>query len=261
MLRAITILQGFAIQATDGEIGKVDQFYFDDETWAIRYLVVSTGSWLSGRRLLISPIAVTETNWTGKKLNVALTKKQVEGSPDINTDKPVSRQHEADTLGYYGYPFYWGGAFLWGSVSYPAGIRKSVAFEPSSSKTEKQLMDSHLRSTSEVIGYYVHAVDGEIGHVEDFLVDEETWAIRYVEVDTRNWWSGKKVLVSPQWIQRVSWTESKVYVDLLQETIKNGPEYVEPVTRDYEGKLHEHYSREAYWLQGKEQPYSPTVRG
>ena len=122
MFRKVTQLQGSPLRATDGEIGTVDQFYFDDETWAIRYLVVNTGSWLMGRRVLISPIAVGKTDWESGQMEVGLTKQQVEGSPDIDTHKPVSRQHEAEYLAYYGYPLYWSGPYLWGAMSYPATL-------------------------------------------------------------------------------------------------------------------------------------------
>lgn len=260
MLRSVTHLQGFTLRATDGEIGKVEQFYFDDETWVIRYLVVNTGSWLTGRLVLISPIAVGRTDWESKQIEVVLTKKQVEGSPDINTHKPVSRQHEAEYFGYYGYPFYWEGPYLWGSMTDPAGLalQRAVVAEASASRAEKEPADSHLRSTKEVTGYHIEATNGEIGHVENFLIDDHTWAIRYLEVNTRNWWPGKKVLISPHWIESVSWTDSKVCVDLSWETIKSGPEYMDsiPITRDYEHKLWDHYQRSAYWLREAEQPYS-----
>ena len=254
MLKSITHLQGITIQATDGDIGKVDQFYFDDETWAIRYLVVNTSRWLDGRLVLISPIALTQRYWESKRLDVALTKKQIEDSPPIDTHKPVSRQHEAMFLGYYGYPYYWVGP------NYPAGLaaqREAVTeAEASQGRAGKESADSHLRSTNEVTGYYIEATDGEIGHVKDFIVDDETWAIRYLEVATRNWWPGKKVLVSPAWIDNVSWPYSKVYVDLSRESIKNGPEWGESdtVTREYENRLHNYYARSPYWAPESEQP-------
>ena len=254
MLKSVAQLQGSTIRATDGEIGKVDQFYFDDETWAIRYLVVNTSSWLAGRLVLISPIALGQRGWESKRLDVALTKKQIEDSPPIDTHKPVSRQHEAVYLGYYGYPYYWGGPNLWGLTSYPAGLtveREAVTkAEASQARAGKESADSHLRSTNEVTGYHIEAADGVIGHVADFIVDDETWAIRYLEVDTRNWWPGKKVLVSPQWIENVSWPDSKVCLHLSRETIKNGPEYVEsmPITREYENRLHSYYGQPPYWL-------------
>jgi hypothetical protein len=252
MLTNTTHLKGFAIRATDGELGTVDQLYFDDETWGIRYLTVNTGGWLGGRQVLISPISVINTDWPAKRLDVALTKQQVEKSPDINTHLPVSRQHEAAYFGYFGYPYYWGGPNLWGPELYPAALVTPTSAFPKmlGDSISKESTDSHLRSTEAVTGYHIEAADGEIGHVAGFVMDDEAWAIRYIEVATRNWWPGKKVLVAPAWIERVSWTDSKVHVGLSREAIQNGPEYVESmsITREYENRLYFHYGRPPYWL-------------
>src|ERR1039457_4137580 len=198
MLTNATHLKGLVIRATDGELGTVDQLYFDDETWAIRYLAVETGGWLGGRPVLISPFSVVHADLLDKRLDVALTKKQVENSPDINTHLPISRQHEAAYLGYYGYPYYWGGPYMWGPAFYPVGLVSPVtaSAEAMAEKIGRETTDSHLRSTEAVAGYSIEASDGEIGHVDGFVVDDEAWAIRYIEVATRNWWPGKKVLVS-----------------------------------------------------------------
>jgi hypothetical protein len=256
MLRNAKDLHAFTIRATDGEIGTIDQFYFDDETWAIRYFTVETGGWLGGRRVLISPISIVRADWQSKRLDVVLTKKEVENSPNIDTHQPVSRQHEAEYLGYYGYPYYWGGPYLWGPAFYPAGLSDptTVSAEVMADRIRRESADSHLRSNEEVTGYNIDAADGEIGHVNGFVVEDEAWAIRYIEVATRNWWPGKKVLVSPAWIERVSWTDSKVYVGLSRDAIKTGPEYVEsmPITREYENRLHLHYGRPPYWLHAAE---------
>ena len=252
MLTNTTHLKGFAIRATDGELGTVDELYFDDETWAIRYLTVNTAGWLGGRQVLISPISVFNTDWQAKRLDVALTKQQVEKSPDINTHLPVSRQHEAAYFGYFGYPYYWGGPDLWGPALYPAALVSPTSASPKllEDSISRESTDSHLRSTEAVTGYHIEAADGEIGHVAGFVMDDEAWAIRYIEVATRNWWPGKKVLVAPAWIERVSWTDSKVHVGLSREAIQNGPEYVEsmPITREYENRLYFHYGRPPYWL-------------
>jgi hypothetical protein len=272
MLRNAKNLHGFTIRATDGELGTVDQLYFDDETWAIRYLTVATGGWLDDRLVLISPISVVDTDWQAKRLDVALTKKQVENSPDINTHQPVSRQHEAAFNRYYGYPYYWGGPYLWGAGAYPAdmvlppialplGALPPSVLPPSvlidaleEGRRSGESTDSHLRSSEDVTGYSIEASDGEIGHVDGFVVDDEAWAIRYIEVATRNWWPGKKVLVSPAWIERVSWADSKVYAGLSREAIQNAAEYVEsmPITREYENRLYFHYGRPPYWLRQAE---------
>jgi hypothetical protein len=265
MLTTATRLKGLVIRATDGELGTVDQVYFDDDTWAVRYLTVDTGGWLGGRQVLISPISVVQTDWQGKQLDVALTKKQVENSPDIATHQPVSRQHEAAYVSYYGYPDYWGGPYLWGPALYPAGLPTlpAASTEATAEKIRRESMDSHLRSTEAVTGYYIEAADGEIGHVDGFVMDDEAWAIRYIEVATRNWWPGKKVLVAPAWIERVSWEDSKVYVGLSREAIQNGPEYIEsmPITREYENRLYFHYGRPPYWLHQAEHRSSFSVKG
>jgi hypothetical protein len=254
MLRNTKDLHGFTIRAKDGEIGTVDQFYFDDETWAIRYLTVDTGNWLVGRLVLISPFSVIgQPDWQSKRLDVSLTKAQVQHSPDLSAHLPVSRQHEIEYLGYYGYPFYWGGSDLWGPTSYPAamaGVGPPLVDVVPHPATGEKSVDSHLRSAQEVTGYNMEASDGEIGHLDGFVFDDETWAIRYVEVATRNWWPGKKVLIAPPWIERVSWEDSKVYVQLSRETIQTGPDYIEeqPINREYENRLYDHYGRRAYWL-------------
>jgi hypothetical protein len=197
-------------------------------------------------------MSVVNTDWQATQLDVALTKKQVENSPNIDTHEPVSRQHEAAFLGYYGYPYYWGGPYLWGSAFYPAGLAApaTASTEAMAERIRRESPDSHLRSTEAVTGYRIEAADGEIGHVDGFAVDDEAWAIRYVEVATRNWLPGKKVLVSPAWIERVSWADSKVCVALSREAIKDAPEYIEsrPITREYENQLHLHYGQPPYWL-------------
>ena len=265
MLTNTTLLTGSVIRATDGDIGTVEQFYFDDETWAIRYLIVDTGGWLGGRRVLISPVSVLHTDWQTRRLELQLTKKQVENSPDINTHEPVSRQHEAAYLGYYGYPGYWGGPYLWGSAFYPGGlaIPAGASVEAIADRVRRESADSHLRSSEAVTGYHIEALDGEIGHVDGFLVDDETWAIRYLEVATQNWWPGATVLVSPQWIERVSWTDSKVSTALTRESVKNGPEYTRatPITREYENRLYLHYSRPPYWLHKVDQESTLSLAG
>jgi hypothetical protein len=251
MLTNATFLKGLVIHATDGELGTVDEFYFYDETWVIRYLTVETGGWLTGRQVLISPISVIHADWQAKRLDVALTKKQVENSPNIDTHQPVSRRLEAEYCGYYGYPYYWDGPYMWGPAFYPTGLMlpPTTSAEAMAERVRKESTDSHLRSTEAVTGYHVEATDGAIGHVDGFVIDDEAWAIRYIEVATRNWLPGKKVLISPAWIERVSWADSKVYAGLSREAIQSAPEYLlsRPLTREYEDRLHTYYGRPPYW--------------
>jgi hypothetical protein len=192
-----------------------------------------------------------------KLLEVKLTNAEIENSPPIDTHQPVSRQHETAYFDYYGYPYYWSGPYIWGPMAYPGYLPAStetqtqtVASEIKADKKREQAEDQHLRSTNAVTGYYIGASDGEIGHVEDFIIDDQSWKVRYIVVDTRNWWPGKKVVISPEWIQNVSWSDSTVYVELTRGAIKNGPEYdpSRPIDRDYEGRLYQHYGREGYWM-------------
>ncbi len=247
MFSKIKTLRGYTLRGLDGEIGKVEEFFFDDKHWAVRYLVVDTGSWLSGREVLISPYALGMINWDERDITVGLTRKQIEESPPIDTDKPVSRQYEQDYYGFYGWPLYWDGPYMWGAVPY---IERNPEMRKGKNEGGKSI-DPHLRSTRAVSAYYVQANDGELGHVDDFIVDDQAWAIRYLVVGTRNWWPGKKVLISPQWIERVSWKDSKVFISLSQEAIKMSPEYSEEalLTREYETGLHKHYSRKGYWIE------------
>ena len=246
MLNKAKTVTGYKLESLEGELGKVKEFYFDDQHWAIRYLVAETGTWLTGRQVLISPYALVAVNNEKQQIEINLTKKQIEDSPPLESDKPVSRQFEDAYYGFYGWPRYWGGPYMWGA--YPFIVR-----DPEKLKEYTQgdkTWDPYLRSTKDVTGHHIQAADGEIGHVEDFIIDDETWAIRYLIIDTQNWWPGKKVLVSPQWIERVSWLESKVFVNLTCETIRQSPEYTEwsRLTRDYEAGLHRHYNRQGYWV-------------
>jgi len=197
-------------------------------------MVVDTGTWLSGRTVLISPGALGTPDWESKTFPVHLTQDQVRNSPDINTQQPVSRQHEVELSKYYRWPMYWENGF------YPGAVYGMLPLSPLSSMGESRAMtndessvpepqgDPHLRSTEKVTGYYIHATDGEIGHVADYIVDDETWALRFLMVDTRNWWPGKSVLLAPHSITRVEWAESMVYVNLSRESVKQSPEFDPP---------------------------------
>ena len=253
MLRSANDLKGLTIGATDGEIGSVQTFYFDDEHWTIRYLVVDTGHWLSGRQVLISPFSVRQIDPVNGRIVVDLTKSQIENSPDIDTHRPISRQAEIELSRHYGYPYYWPGPLAWGADPFPVFVPPTpapdVRDEVQAHIVTQASQDEHLRSTAEVENYAIHAIDGDIGHVEDFLVDDRAWTIRYLMIDTRNWWPGKKVLISPEWIRDVSWAQSHVSVALAREAIQSAPEYEadRPIDREYEGRLYAHYGRPRYW--------------
>jgi len=250
MFRKTKEFRGYRLGARDGEIGHLKDFYFDDHTWTVRYLAADTGHWLSDRKVLISPHSVTGIQSTPHKaVLVDLTRKQIEESPSVEAHKPLSRQFETEYYQYYGLPYYWPGPMLSGPVEMP-GVYTPVHIPtepPPPPRPESE--DSHLRSTAEIVTYKIQALDDVFGHIEDFIFDDETWAIRYLVADTRNWWPGKRVLLSPQWIAWVSWSQFRVYTDLDHETIRRAPEYnpSAPITREYEQRLFEHYNRTPYW--------------
>jgi hypothetical protein len=261
MLRNLHDLLEYSVGATDGDIGHAKDFYFDDQAWVIRYLVVETGSWLSSRKVLISPISIGDPDWQEKILPVSITMEQVRNSPDIDTDKPVSRQHEYDFLGYYAYLPYWVGPGIWGVganrtqlmpefVSTPSVIEPqpdSVDVDASAARYRSE--DTHLRSCKVVMGYHIHASDGEIGHVQGMLVDQDTWAIRYLVVNTSNWWIGHQVLITPEQIRDVSWGDGMVSLNITQQKVKDAPPYdaAFEVDRMHEVSVYKHYGNMAYW--------------
>jgi hypothetical protein len=256
MLRSVKKLEGFTIAATDGEIGKVKDFYFDDQAWVLRYLIVHTGAWLSGKQVLISPYSIKQPGWASDMLPASISKEQIRNSPGIDSDKPISRQYEQGYLGYYGYPDYWGGVGLWGDTYYPGTQWAGMDYDDYDgyrgylrSALLDRDGDPHLRSCNAVKGYHIHASDGEIGQVAGFLIDDATWSIRYMIVNTSNWWMGHKVLVSPEWIERVSWIDMSVKVALTRQSIKDAPPFSEDalLDRNYEADMYAHYGRDPYW--------------
>ena len=230
MLRRLKALENYEMRARDGKIGLIHDFYFDDKHWVLRYVVVDTIGFLSGRQILVSPLAFKVLDWKARRFNLTLTRNKVNKSPPLDLSEPITQRYEEEYFQYYEWPFYWS---FGGEVLNPQGTSS----------------DYQLRSANRVAGNHVQARDGEIGHVEDFIVDDETWAIRYLVVDGRNWWLERKVLVAPFWVQGVSWANNSVSVKLSREMIKNSPEWRAdvPVGRDYEKRLHDYYGQSGYW--------------
>lgn len=253
MLLSLNEVRGYEIRASDDSIGKASDFFFDDVLWNIRYLVIDTG-WLFGRKVLVAPEAIQGVDIGRSEISVSLTKKEIEEGPGIGSDLPVSRQEEVALREHYGWPKYW--------EVYPAGMGAAPLIPPvqpreamgktavSSAETDaRERGDPNLRSAREVEGYHIEAKDGEIGHVEDFVLDDEFWAIRYVVVDTRNWLPGRKVLVAPGWAEEIDWAGRFLRVKLDREAVKDCPTYdpSSPIDRDYERAMHEYYGRKPYW--------------
>jgi uncharacterized protein YrrD len=247
-LHTVKNLSGYELHATDGGIGHVGDLLIDERAWSVRWMLVDTGGWLSGREVLIPPAAIAAIDDRKRCVDVRLTREQVEGSPDIALDRPVSRQHE-ETLGaHYGVPVPLTAASGWGIAGPEVLIGDPSAAEALGPDGEPE-GDPHLRSAREIIGYHVQATDHGIGHVEDLVVDDGAWAVRYVVVDTSNWLGGRKVLISPDWLERASWEDQKVFVAATRAQVEASPEWDprHPPHREYEGGLHEHYGRAPYW--------------
>ncbi|HEU4603060.1 MAG TPA: PRC-barrel domain-containing protein [Steroidobacteraceae bacterium] len=228
MLQAFSDLKGLSLGALDGDIGSVQDAFFDDHWWTVRYFVVATGNWFTGREVLISPMAIRARNWNSRRLDVYLTREKIRNAPLPEIDQPVSRQFESRYSAHYGYPTYWSGPLLWGAISYPGlnpdGVAGAAEFYQPPQRKHRE-GDPHLRSSVEVKGYHIRASDGSIGHVEDFLVDDRNWSLRFFVVDTRNWLPGKKVLIATDWIERVDWQQSEVSVAMTRDEVRASPTY------------------------------------
>jgi len=225
-MRSIEQLYGNKLGASDGDIGEVKDFYFDDQNWAIRYLVAGTGSWLPGRQVLLTPHALGRLDQAAKILNVNLTRKQIEDSPAIEPRKPVSRQYEEAYYRYFGWPYYWQGEALWGLSGVP--ISESPP-NPLPGETDPLIgppadrAAAHLRSAQAVKGYHLHTSDGVIGHVCDFMMDASSWAISQLVIKTGHRFSGKEVLIETKNVTRISYDESTVFANLTAETVPSVP--------------------------------------
>ena len=228
MLQGIKPLYGNKLGASDGDIGHVKDFFFDDQNWAIRYVVADTGSWLPERQVLISPHAFVYLHQSAKVLAVNLTRKQIENSPPIESHKPVSRQYEEEYHRYYGWPYYWQGGGLWGMGGFPILELppKPLPTVPATvNGPQPKRADAHLRSTQAVNGYHLQASDGTIGHICDFMMDTRSWAISELVIKIGHRFSGKEVQIPASAVDRISWDESKVFVHLPKEVVEQSPQH------------------------------------
>jgi hypothetical protein len=249
MLCNASSISGYIIAASDGPIGTVSDFLFDDKSWLVRWMVVDTGKWLPGRKVLLPPFVLGHPDSTAREFSVRLTMQQVKDSPDIDTDRPVSRQMETHIYDYYGWSPYWGDGLYMGGYGYVGGVM-AAAPALGSQRREVEIAaarqidgDPHLRSTEAITGYHIHASDGAIGHVEDFLLGDADWSIRYLVVDTKNWWPGKHVLISPRSARDIDWEHRLVNLSVDRQRVKDSPPYdaSSAVDRAYEDDFRNHY--------------------
>lgn len=224
MLHNLKELYGHKLTAADGDIGHVQDFYFDDQSWVIRYLVVDTGSWLTGRQVLVSPHAFGKWDRQEKTLQVKLSKKQIENSPSIDSHQPVSRRYEAEYYKYYGWPAYWNGDAMWGPGGYPLAIPVAPD-QAAAGRKHHHRAEKHLRSALAVTGYRIQASDGAIGTVSGLMVDEKNWEIGELAVEAGHWYAGKEVLIPTGQVKRISYEESTVFVSLIRADIRGTAEH------------------------------------
>lgn len=246
-LISMDLLKRFELGAHDGTIGRCGDFLFDDELWVIRYLVVDTRKWLPGRKVLISPISIGTVDSVSQTINIGLSKDQIKNSPPLDSDAPVSRQYEIFFNRYNDWSNYWEGAEFWGKSPYPRALKSRNELLEIEESADDQ---SNLRSVNEVAGYRIHARDDDIGHIEDFLLEEDSWLIRYLIIDTSNWMPGsKRVIVDPNWVESVDWADRSVMIKMTREQIESSPEYNphDPIYRDYEKSIFDHYRFPYYW--------------
>jgi hypothetical protein len=248
MLWNASKIDGHAVAARDGNIGRIEDFLFDDISWHIRWAVVNTGNWLSGRKVLLPTSALGHPDSSGREFPVELTMQQVKDSPDIDTERPVSRHMETSVYGYYGWNPYWGNGLYMGAYGYGGGVSASPSLgrsmdEQEIADAEMDNDDPHLRSIKAVSGYHVHAADGSIGHDEDFLIEDADWRIHYLVIDTKNWWPGKRALISPRSVRSIEWRDRLLHLGIDRQTVKASPAYDPELAVDpaYEKRLEEYY--------------------
>ncbi len=248
MLWSLETLRDYGLRAADGSIGRIKDLFFDDHAWTVRYVVVDTGGWLTGRKVLIAPAALGEPDTTQREFPVALTREQIENGPGIDSDKPVDRQQETALNEFYGWPLYWSTPGMAGLALPPGYLDGSLPTGEvplETARLESEQGDPNLRSAAEVTGYTIGASDGSIGDVIDFLTDLDNWKIRWLAVDTGRWLPGRQVVLAPDWIRHFNWAESTVEVDLTREQVRNSPPF-DPslgLHREYENRLYEYYGR------------------
>lgn len=252
MLRVGSSLIGYKILIDDGKLGTVSDLLFDDTTWNLRWLVVDTGNWLPGRKVLIHPAVLGRPDDGDESLAVHLTRKQIEASPNVSRDRPVSRQAMRDVYSYYAWDPAWGDSYF-GAGSFGDPIISPYRFDGDAARAMEGAVvqddgDPHLRSSAELKGYHIHATDGDIGHIENLLIDDTRWGVRYLIVDTSNWLFGRHVLISPFAVRGINWSERLVSLGVNQARVKSSPPWnpVELVEMAYQRRLHQHYDWPGY---------------
>lgn len=259
MLRSLKEILGYTLQATDDILGQCKDFIFDDGLWVTRYMVADTGNWLHHHKVLIAPVLLGEPDWRTERIPVKLSRQQIEACPPLEEHAPISREYEISYHEHFEIPFYWMGADFREGMPNAAGVVQPVEDieldeQPAPEKTEPRNpgsdnLEGALRSATEVMSYMVSATDGEMGRIDDIIIEDDNWVIRYLAIDTGVLIPDRKILINTEWIDSVSWTETTVKVDLTQDAIRNCPDYDanEAVNREYEVRLYDYHGRPRYW--------------
>ncbi len=254
-MRSLKKMIGYSAESLDGKIGEVDNFYFDTPEWFIRYAVIETGGLLNSKRVLISPESFGEPLWQERKFPISLSKEKIENSPTVEEKRPITMQEEENLIDYYGWDTYWG---LGPYVNLHPRVLAPIRHIPEYVPEDNYIRDSDnsiLKGLYDIEGFSIHASDGVFGRVEDIIIEDESWIIRYLVIDTRRYLPSKKVLIAPEWIEMVNWSTEEIYVDLEKETIKDTPVYDPdaPIDRAYEEKLYDYHEYARYWEDKKEE--------
>ncbi len=229
-----------AVVGSDGQVGTLSDLFFDDQSWSIRYLIADTGNWLSVNKVLLAPDAISDSAWNHQQIRLNLSGEKIKSSPPVDSEKPVSRRLLETLHGHYGWPAYAGS-----TVPVPPDTHKEIADQIVANDD----FDPNLRSVNEITGYHVEGSNGDIGHIEDFILDDSDWQLRYLVVDTKNWWPGRKVVIDPKWTEEIDWHQRKFHLSMTKEQIKDSPEFDPgtPINREYEEQLYDFYGRPKYW--------------
>lgn len=250
MLLATSTIEGSKIEATDGRIGSVETFLFDEEQWVLRYIVAHHGFWIFGRTVLLSPVSVRGTLDDGTSIRVGLSKDQIRNAPAAELARPISRRKEEQFHRYYQIPVYWGGSGLWGSAMTPMEAG-TVTYEPDPNKEPLDAAEEeyHLRSTHELEEYRLDTADGKAGTVAGFIIEDTTWAVRYLRVETERSAGGGSLFISPHWVDSISWIERKITLDIARDRLTEAPTVgVEgEIDREDEERLHQFFGKPRYW--------------
>lgn len=260
MLRSIAELPGSTAVGSDGTMGKVVSVYFDDVSWAVRYLGVDSGSWLKTKIVLLSPRAIKDL--AAKSVYFDISRHKLDSCPDAATHLPVARQYEQALHDHFNWPYYWdyqtfrnAAPLAVSETGFGAQNRIEAVEQMRQQQIAQQGYDAHLREFDEVLHYTLSAQDGTIGHVDDFIVELPWWVIRHVVVKTKNFLPGASVLLDVRWVRQVVFEDKQLVVDVKREAVRHAPRFnpAEPVNRHYEARLYDYYGRPGYWVSEAEE--------